>query len=355
MFFASHATAVRAQESVKWKTGAEFAKALRAPLDRSRSERPVGESLTVLGRDTSVAMFLDRRVDPNQLVSIDAHGISLSDALKLLANSVQLGVGTIGSVGYFGPPATVARLEVFSELRQRDAIASGQKAWLKTSPSGWDDLAEPRELAKEIASAAGARINNPEAIPHDVWAAWSGPALSHLNRLTLVLAGFDLTFELRGNGNEVEIVPAPDQLTFERTYEVVGTTASVSAELRRLLPEIKVQASGGKSLRVTATAEQHAKVAELLAGKKTTTTTVVVPSEKEYTLNAKDQVVGAMVQALAKDRGLKVQASESIIDKLKQRRSVEFEKVSFEAALKKVLDPVGIKYKLTEKTLELSE
>jgi hypothetical protein len=62
-----------------------------------------------------------------------------------------------------------------------------------------------------------------------------------------------------------------------------------------------------------------------------------------------------MVQALAKERGLKVQASESIIDKLKQHGTVEFEKVSFEVALKKVLDPVGIKYKLTEKTLELSE
>jgi hypothetical protein len=62
-----------------------------------------------------------------------------------------------------------------------------------------------------------------------------------------------------------------------------------------------------------------------------------------------------VVQALAKERGLKVQASEAIIEKLKQRASVAFEKVSFETALKKVLDPVGVKYKLTEKTLELSE
>lgn len=355
VFFASQVAAVRAEESVKWKTGGDFAKALRAPLDRTRNERPVGETLTVLSRDTGVAMLLDRRVDPNQLVSIDAHGISLADELKVLANTLQLGVGSIGAVQYLGTKTTAARVEALSELRRRDAAASGRKAWLSTAASSWDDLAEPRELAQDIAKAAGATISNPETIPHDVWAAWSGPALAHADRLTLVLAGFDLTFALSDDGTEVTIIPAPNELTFERTYDVTGTPSAVSGELKRLLPDVKVQASGSKAVRVTATAEQHAQVADLIAGKRTTTKRVVVPGKKEYSLNAKNQLIGAMVQALAKERGLKVQASESIIDKLKQHGTVEFEKVSFEVALKKVLDPVGIKYKLTETTLELSE
>lgn len=355
VFFAAQSLAVRADEGVKWKTGSELAKTLRTPLDRTGSDKPVGESLTALSQATGVAMLLDRRVDPNQVVSIDAHGISLSDELKRLSNSLQLGVGTVGLVQYFGPPATAARVEALSELRRREVASRGHKRWLKTAPSGWDEFAEPRELAQAIAADAGAKISNPQAIPHDVWATWSGPPLSHVDRLTLVLAGFDLTFELRGDGEELEIIPAPDQLAFERTYEVTAAAASVSNELKRFLPDVKVQASGGKSIRVTATAEQHAKVADLLSGKQTTTKTVVVPGEKVYTFKAENQLIGAMVQTLAKERGLKVQASESIIEKLKQRGTVEVEKASFEAALKKVLDPVGIKYKLTEKTLELSE
>jgi hypothetical protein len=355
LFFAAQGCEVRADEPVKWKTGSELTKALRAPLDRSGSDKPVGESLTALSQATSVAMLLDRRVDPNQAVSIDAHGISLADEIKRIATTLQLGTGTIGPVQYIGPKSTAPRVEALSELRRHDATSSGRRAWLKTAPSGWDDLAEPRELAQSIAADAGAKISNLAAIPHDVWPAWSGPPLSHVDRLTLVLAGFDLTFELRDDGTEVQIVPAPEQLTFERTYDIIDSVSKVSSQLRRLLPDIKVQGSGSKAIRVTATAEQHAQVADLLAGKSTTTKTIVVPGEKVYTFKAENQLIGAMVQTLAKERGLKVQASESIIEKLKQRGTVEVEKASFEAALKKVLDPVGIKYKLTEKTLELSE
>lgn len=354
LFFAIQAAEVRADDPVKWKTGSELTKALRAPLDRTGSDKPVGESLTALSHATGVAMFLDRRVDPNQTVSIDAHGISLADEIKRIATTLQLGTGTIGPVQYIGPKSTAPRVEALSELRRHDAASSKHKAWLKTAPSGWDDLAEPRELARSIAADAGAKISNLAAIPHDVWPAWSGPPLSHVDRLTLVLAGFDLTFELRDDGTEVQIVPAPEQLTFERTYEITGRMASVTNELKRLLPGINVQPSG-KAIRVTATAEQHAQVADLLAGKSTTTKTIVVPGEKVYTFKAENQLIGAMVQTLAKERGLKVQASESIIEKLKQRGTVEVEEASFEAALKKVLDPVGLKYKLTEKTLELSE
>lgn len=354
LFFAAHSGPVRAQEAIRWKTGADFAKSLRAPLERTRNDRPLGETLQVVSRDSGVAMLLDRRVDPEQLVSLDARGISLNDAVKSLASAVQLGVSTIGSVVYVGPPATAARVEALSELRRRDA-ATSRKEWLATASASWDELAEPRQLAESISKAAGAKVSNPETIPHDVWAAWSGPSLSHTDRLTLVLAGFDLTFELSDDGTEVKIVPAPDELSFERTYEVVGTPAEVGRDLKRILPDIQLQASGAKRLRVTATAEQHAQVADLLAGKRTTTKTVVVPGKKVYTFKAENQLIGAMVQTLAKERDLKVVAAESLVDKLKQRGTVEVEKATFEQALAKVLDPVGIKYKLTETTLELSE
>jgi hypothetical protein len=355
LFFAMNTVLVRAEDAIKWKTGSEFTKALREPISRERVELTLNEALHAFSRHAQVAILLDRRVDPQQLVTIEAHNLPLADELKDLARAIQLGVDTVGPVVYFGPTAAVARADALSELRRREAVATGNKAWLATASSSWDELSEPRQLAVAIAKGAGAKLNNPEAIPHDVWPAWSGPTMSHSDRLTLVLAGFDLTFELSADGAEVRVVSAPADLTFERSYDTTGVAATVGGDLKRLLPDIKLQASGANKLRVTATAEQHAQVADLLAGKRTTTKTAVVTGEQVYTFAAENQPYRAMVDLLAKQRGLKVEASEPASEKLKQRGTVMVEKATLDAALKKVLDPIGIKFKVREKTLELSE
>ena len=355
VFFVAQAHMVRAEPPVKWKTGAEFTKALRAPIDRTGNDRPLGESLAALSRSMAVAVLLDRRVDPGQLVSIDAHGIPLGAELKNLANVIDLGVAILGPVVYVGPKPTAARLEALGDLRRREAAATAAKGWQTSTDSSWDELSEPRQLAQVIAERASAKLMDPQAIPHDVWAAWSGPPMSNIDCLTLVLAGFDLTFKISDDGTEVTIVPVPADLVYERTYDVVGTVATVTSDLKRILPDLKILAVGSNRLRVVGNSEQHTQVAELLAGKKTTTKTTVIPGDKVYTFKAENQLIGTMVQTLAKERGLKVQAAESIVEKLKQRGTVEVEKASFEAALKKVLDPVGIKFKVTDQVLELSE
>jgi hypothetical protein len=355
MFFAAIPHVVRAQDVVKWKTGAEFNKALRTSISRSATDIPLKECLATFSQHAAVAILLDRRVDPDRLVTISVENTPLLDELKDLAQKLDLGVANLGPVVYVGPKATTARLEALSELRKREAASSSRKGWLTSSSSSWEDLAEPRALAEEIVRRAAAKLANPEAIPHDVWAAWSGPALSNIDRLTLILAGFDLTCELRGDGAEAEIVPAPDELVFERTYETVGAAATVARDLKQKLPDLKqVQPQGANRLKVTTSAELHAKVADLLAGNKVTTKTVIKPGEKVYTFTATD-LVGVMVNTLAKEAELEVKAEASLIDKLKERRTVEVEKVPLEAALHKVLDPVGIKFRITGKVLELSE
>ena len=355
VFFVAQAHMVRAEPPVKWKTGAEFTKALRAPIDRTGNDRPLGESLAALSRSMTVAVLLDRRVDPGQLVHIDAHGITLGTELKDLATTIDLGVAILGPVVYVGPKPAAARIEAVGELRRREAATTSTKGWQTNADSSWDELSEPRQLAQAITERAGAKLVNLQAIPHDVWATWSGPPMLNIDCLTLVLAGFDLTFEISDDGTEVTIVPVPADLVYERTYDVVGTVATVTSDLKQILPDLKVRAVGSKSVRVVGNAEQHTQVAELLAGKKTTAKTTVIPGDKVYTFKAENQLIGAMVQTLAKERGLKVQAAESIVEKLKQRGTVEVEKASFEAALKKVLDPVGIKFKVTDEVLELSE
>jgi hypothetical protein len=320
------------------------------------SERPLREGLAALGRDTSVAIFLDRRIDPRRRISFTARNVSLSEALKMLAAENELSLGLVGAVVYLGPKHAAARMQGLATMRKREAAAlAGRSAWTSAEPIGWDELAEPRSIAQSIAALAHADISNPDAIPHDVWAGWSGPPVSPADQLTLVLAGFDLTFKLRDEGTELDIVAVPKDLIFEQTYTVSGSAMSAIAELKQVVPGATLQAKGSERIAVTGTAEQQAAVAEVLEGKQTTTKAIVKPGEKRYTLKVKNEPLGAIIRTVAKELDVEVKADQALIEKLKQRTSLEVKDLTAEQLLRKVLDPAGIQFKLSDESLELRE
>jgi hypothetical protein len=67
---------------------------------------------------------------------------------------------------------------------------------LNQRPLVWPDLAQPRDLVAALAAEAGLSVKLPDSTPHDLWPAVDLPPLTWTDRLSLVLAGFDLTFEI---------------------------------------------------------------------------------------------------------------------------------------------------------------
>ena len=78
---------------------------------------------------------------------------------------------------------------------------------LRSEAWQWEELVQPRELLRELAQQVPVRVQNPEAIPHDLWAAGNWPMLAWVERMTLLLAGFGMTFEMDPAGASVRIVP----------------------------------------------------------------------------------------------------------------------------------------------------
>ncbi len=352
VFFVTPGQSVRAEDPIVWQEGAKLSKALKSSVSFSWKERPLREGLTVLSRGTSVAIFLDRRFDSERAVTLQVDQLPLADAIKAIAAEIEGSIAMLGPVVYVAPRGLAPRVQALATLRQAEAAKSVGN-WRGTEPLAWDDLAEPRELAEQIVSRAGMKLLNAAEIPHDVWLPCEGPALTSAQQLSLVLAGFDLTWEFEADG--VKIVPAPESLEYEQTYTVAGGASTIASDLQKKLPGLKAVAESTTRIRVQGTAEQQASVADLLAGKRTVTNTVVTPGAKRYTLNVENQPIGAIVQTIAKELGVKVQAQEALVEKLKPRVNLEVNQVTAEELLQKVLGPAGMKFKLTEKTLELSE
>ena len=83
--------------------------------------KPLREGLQNLARSQKVAIYLDRRSNPDREISIAIDEAPLRVALRRIARKGQLGVGFVGPVVYIGPPLTCTRIATLAELRNEQS------------------------------------------------------------------------------------------------------------------------------------------------------------------------------------------------------------------------------------------
>jgi len=347
------ASTLAAQEP-SWKTGAALRKELQAPLSLTWEERAAREGLTNLATNTGVAIWLDRRIDPARKLDLKARDETLQLVLARVAEQLGAGVSLVGPVVYIGPKDTSTKVATLATIRRQQVqpLPTEAKARLLRSQAWrWDELAEPRSLLAELAEQGGVRVENAEAIPHDLFPAASWPAMPWIERTTLLAAGFGLSFEFADSGRTIRLVPLPAELAFERTYTPRGDAADAAAQLRRLAPAATIAVAGSR-LRIAASAEDHDRIERLLKGERVPTT-VVTPGEKRYSLTVENQPAGAVVKTVATQLGKEFKFNPAAGERLRSKVSLSVKDVPLEELLDKTLRPLGLAYKLTDATLEV--
>ena len=328
---------------------------LEKPLGITWEDREARAGLSNLSRSTGVAILLDRRIDSERKLQLTARDESLQVVLLRVAEQLECGVTLVGSVVYLGPKETSAKLATLAALRRQEAggLSSEVKARLLRSAAWrWDELAEPRRLLSDLADLGGVDVANAEQIPHDLWPAAEWPAMPWTERMTLLLAGFGLTFEFADEGRTIRLVLLPERLTFPKTYTPRGDAADAAAQLRRIAPEANIAVTGQR-LRVEASAEDHDKIDRLLKGERVRTTQVT-PGEKRYTLtDIVDQSAGAVVKTVAAQLGKELKYDAAVGERLQTRISLSVKDVTLKELLDKTLGPLGLTYRLEEKSLEI--
>lgn len=348
------ASAELASAEKKWKTGVEFRQRLDSPVDIHWPENPLRSSLANLANAQGVAIFLDRRLDPQQTVQLEVQAQALQTALDQLSQKVQAGNCAIGSLVYFAPQEMAAKLATLAAVRRQEAAAlpAPLKAkLLKSAAWKWNDLATPRELLAELASQAGLRVENPQLVPHDLWPAASLPPLPLADRLTVLLAGFGLTYELPTGEGSLRLREVPATIVYEHEYTTRGDAAKLTADLQRMFPEAKFTRSGAR-IRIAGPFEDHEKIERLLRGEKVRTTQSK-PGQKRYTLKVEDQPAGGVIKAMAKDLGKEMKYSPELVEKLNSKVSFSLQEVTLEDLLQATLQPLGLSYRITEEALEI--
>ena len=346
-----------------WNTGPKFQQQLQTTVGVSWRHNPMRAALARLAQSQRVAMFLDRRVDPDQLISFSVHDVPLETVLEQLARQLGIGVCHVGPVIYFGPTEVAEKLATLATIKNQQSQQFPRESrdrWRPRQAWQWDDLATPRELVGQLAQKTGIEILAADVIPHDLWAAADLPPLTFAERLTLLVAGFDLSFESVDDGRSVRLVPMPRHVAMERTYKVGRRPKQLAREIAQRLPTVRIDAAKGE-ISVSARLEEHRAIQRLIKGRSVKRQSGTRRRKRlagdddgnAYTLTVKDRAVGPLVKGLARRFGWEVKFDPEAAALLEWHVTFSVKDASQDELLHSVLDPVGLSYRLKNNTLEV--
>lgn len=204
-------TSAQDRTATVWLSGLARDRKLDASVGAKFQGVGLRDALGELAKQERVCVLLDRRIDPSRELRLDVGG-PLRSVLEQLATERGAAVAILPGVVYLGPSSTAAALPPALK-RLREAAAAVDRTQRKELTTArrwtWTDLAAPRDLLAQLQRESKWRIEGVDEIPHDLWGAGELPALSWLDRASLVLAQFDRTLELDAKGRVARIVPLP--------------------------------------------------------------------------------------------------------------------------------------------------
>lgn len=307
---------------------------------------------TRLGRSTGRHLMLDRRVNPDQKVSLDTTGATLRQVLDAIADQQKIGFVDLKEMIYLGPDATCRDLRTVIALRETEVTLlpkPQQKAFKRSAPLSWPRLVAPRALVRKIVSRAGKQLLHADRIPHDLWPEGGLPAMSLTRQLTLLLAGFDATFSVSAQTNSIEIVPLSTPSTIRRTYEFPPNRLSALNQFRKTLPPAAVKIQEHTVI-LEGRWEDHQRLQALFATlpAESRRTHRQVEHRQTFTLKVKDQPAGPLIDHLASRLDLEVDwrldAIEAAEIRLTDPVSFSVEGANLEELLKAILEPIGLQF-----------
>ena len=335
-----------------WQTGQSFQRQLDAPTSVSWTNLPLQGAVDSLSKRHQVAIWIDRRIDPNQPLTINATG-SLRDVLQRMGDQLQFHVGSVDSVVYLGPESTAPKLATLSVKihEQVRRFPNSRRTWLRRSVWSWPQPTEPQKLLKAEAQRFRFSIQALDEIPHDLFAGREFPSLRTIDKLALVAAGFGKTISFTEDGKACRLIDIPQDVSIRKTYTVTNAKASSIDELRQKLTSSELQVDG-KRWTVDGTWEDHQYTLKWLSNTLPVPMTRPPLSDRRYTLKAENQRVRDLVRAAAGNAGYKIQDDE-VSKAMGQRTSVNVKNATFDELMRKILEPHKVRYEVEGEILKL--
>jgi len=346
-----------------WLTGAPLRQRLAAPVGVDWSGARLRPSLMGLARAQQVAVYLDRRIDPDQRLDAALRDVPLEEVFRQVAESRAMGVTQLGPVVYFGPQEFTSRLRTLAALRLAEVRQLPHEAgrkFVRSERLQWPELAEPREILSELGRQNGLRIEGLEPqVPHDLWPAVDLPPLSLIDRLTLILGQFDRTFRFASEGTAIAVVGIPENVTLVRPYPAGRQAEETIRQWTALAPTSRIRRLGNQIV-VEGLLEDHERIAAPERPQPRAASKSPAPGEdsKRFTVRQARGPWEAILRQLGERLGLTVKIDRQRLERagiaLDQQVAFSVEDATLDQLLEAVLRPAGCTFERRGNVVEVT-
>ena len=336
----------------QWHTGRDLDLFNRASVSADWTQAKRRERLLEFAKQQKVAVFVDRRVDPNNLINFGKANCTVEQFYWAFAEDQNLGVCKLDDVYYFGPIQTAIPLRILweslakenSRLKKSVVNWSAKKAIKTASP------VIPAAHLNSLALQSGFKITNPEAIPHDVWAGIDLPPMSIDEHVAIFLVGFNKWFERSADGTRLTIVDIPNLTDGRIAFSNVKNAKDVAKQLKSDFTKLRIRRSS-KTITVTGSVSDLADLRRKLISLQVAEQSEL--SDRTFSLKIPRAPRINVLKKLTEQTGLKLITDDASQDKLKEAIGLEVKDATLSELVKATLDGSGLKFELSDSDLRI--
>lgn len=342
--------------------GGEFRKAWNNPIRAGLDKEPLRSALQQLCSTSGIAWVVDRRLDPDQHLSCSpAAAVPLSKFLPELLETIQADAVVVGDTVIVGPQEKIRWLRTLVEIQRKELHANAGSAKLVQSLGlprdlHWADLAQPRQLAVDLAQRAKINLTGAELFPYDLWGSGDLVGVSAGEALTVLAWQYDLQLKWEAGG-KAKLVPLQLPVSVSQSFPIPETKRAVAMAQ---FPDLTTAAEG-KSLRFTGRIEELEALELWLKGGTKPRPNPKKPAgdwrTRKFTFKVANAPLIDVLKRL-KEQGIPLDWDEDALVAagvdLKVKLQIELEGASAQEMLSAICDPVELKFVITEQGAVIS-
>lgn len=347
-------------ESTQWRTGKEFDRKLKDLQSVKWERMTLGQILEDAETTHGIKIWIDRRVDTSQRISMSLDRTTIGESLNQLTRRCGLEMVYINPLIVIVPQGQGSQfLALRADLRQQvqQLPPALQQALLQRHPVDWPRRSQPDNVLRQAIAPLSAQLQRLSPLPYDVWRSQQLPPLAIVDQLELLSFGFGLHGRLEASGPGLTI----DWQDIQKDLPL--TCLVDSPEWRQNLstsqptwepqfPDVDWSPQANNSTLQGPLDQVAGALASALQPGATEPEDVANPGQKRFSLRVQAQLAGAILQTIASQtqRELMVDRPETL-EKLKQRIDLNVNEVTLEQLFNEVGTKVNVQIRFTREQI----